>query len=195
MRTAAITFSPSKSSGFTILEMVLTIVLIGIIAGMLAPFIRYNVEGFATTQILTDLTNRGRVAMERLTREIREADPNPSTIQISAPDNLQFKQLQNLSGVSIVGGTVKKTYQACRDVNVYKQGNSLVWDEGADGSIDAILTDDVSSLSFTYAAGTAMRSGVVTVRMTLSDPNNTESVDFYREIHIRNTIADIAVCP
>ena len=65
----------SKSAGFTLFEMVITIVLIGIMAGMIAPFFRQAGEMFADTRNRTELAAKGRLALERLSRELREAHP------------------------------------------------------------------------------------------------------------------------
>lgn len=67
---------PSRQRGFTLIEMVMVVVLIGIIAGILAPFITQSVRAYVDTQSRTELVARGRLALERLNRELRQAVPN-----------------------------------------------------------------------------------------------------------------------
>ncbi len=74
-----------RPSGFTLFEMVLTIVLLGIIAGVLAPTISQSIRAYSDTSARAELTARGRFALERLAREIRHAVPN--TVQVLGGGN------------------------------------------------------------------------------------------------------------
>ena len=183
----------NKSVGFTLIELVITIVLIAIIAGMLAPFIKTSVDGFVDTRIRAELTAKGQLLLDRLSREIREADPDPTKLIITGSNRLQFTQLQNLSAIQNIGGNIIKTYDKCRSVILYQSGNSLLWDEGADGTADSTLSDSVSSISFSYSPGISIRSGTVSVDLTLNE--DTESIQLYREIHILNTLGNQSICP
>lgn len=62
--------------GFTLIEVVMVVVLIGIIAGILAPFITQSVNAYSATRSRTDLVAKGRLALERINREVRQAVPN-----------------------------------------------------------------------------------------------------------------------
>jgi prepilin-type N-terminal cleavage/methylation domain-containing protein len=176
--------------GFTLIEMVVTIILIGIIAGMLAPFIKSSVDGFVVTRVRSDLTSKGHLLLERLNREIREADP--ATIQITGGNKLKFTQLQNLNSLQDIGGNIIKVYDACRTVIVYQSGNLLLWDEDADGTSDSTLSTNVSNISFSYSPGITLRSGVVVVELTMAEDDESEK--FYREIHILNTLGNKSPC-
>jgi prepilin-type N-terminal cleavage/methylation domain-containing protein len=59
--------------GFTLIEMVMTIVLTGIIAGMLAPIIKTNVDAYIDTQSRSHLLDKMRISLGRLSRELRQA--------------------------------------------------------------------------------------------------------------------------
>jgi len=65
-----------RHSGFTLVEMVMTIVLLGIIAGVLAPVITQSTNAYIDTSARSELTARGRLALERLAKEIRRVVPN-----------------------------------------------------------------------------------------------------------------------
>lgn len=176
--------------GFTLVEMVLTIVLLGIISAVLAPFFYSATSGYLDTQARARLTGEGRLALERLSRELREADP--ASISISGGNEISFTLLRDLNSVTQVGSMVLKTYEACRDIRVAHSGSNLIWDEGADGSAEAILATHLSNIQFSYMAGTTHRSGIVTVTMTLS--RDGESIELYREAHLRNAQGSV-VCP
>lgn len=57
--------------GFTLIELVLTIILVGIIAGMASVFLRQGLNAFVAEDARADITNQGRLAIERMAREMR----------------------------------------------------------------------------------------------------------------------------
>jgi MSHA biogenesis protein MshO len=72
-----------RQRGFTLVEMVMTIVILGIIAGILTPMIKANIDGYRATQARSELMQRGRVALARLERELHDAIPNSLSILAS----------------------------------------------------------------------------------------------------------------
>lgn len=77
-------------SGFTLIEMILVIVLLGIISAVLAPVITSNVTAYHDTRTRSDLVARGRVALERLTREIHLAIPNSLRLVSGTTNTIEF---------------------------------------------------------------------------------------------------------
>lgn len=78
-------------AGFTLVEMVITIVVIGIIAGISAMLILQAMRGYSDQDVRADLTNQARLAIERMAREIREArDCTATDITTMAPGTLAF---------------------------------------------------------------------------------------------------------
>lgn len=65
-----------RSSGFTLVEMIMVIVITGIIGGMVAVFIRAPVEGYVDSVRRAELTDAADVALRRITRDVRLALPN-----------------------------------------------------------------------------------------------------------------------
>jgi len=64
-----------RNSGFTLIEMVLVIVLLGIVAGILAPVISQNIRAYSDTKARNEMMAQGRLALGRLERELRHAIP------------------------------------------------------------------------------------------------------------------------
>ncbi len=60
-----------QSNGFTLVEIVITIVLIGILSGIAALIILQGVKAYSGEQSRSDVHYQARVAMERMTREAR----------------------------------------------------------------------------------------------------------------------------
>lgn len=66
--------------GFTLIEMVTVIVLLGIIAGILTPFIGRAITAYNDSRARADLVAKGRLALERIAREVRSAVPNSVSV-------------------------------------------------------------------------------------------------------------------
>ncbi len=62
--------------GFSLLELIVVIVIIGIIAGLTTRFFGDTVSGYVTTSLYDQLARSGRLAVERVNRELRNAAPN-----------------------------------------------------------------------------------------------------------------------
>jgi prepilin-type N-terminal cleavage/methylation domain-containing protein len=61
-----------KAKGFTLIEMVATLVLVGIMAVGMAYFLIPGIQGYLFAQENAELTQKVELAMTRLTRELRE---------------------------------------------------------------------------------------------------------------------------
>lgn len=66
----------ARLSGFTLIEMIMVITITGIIAAMVAVFIRAPVEGYVDTVRRAELTDQADVALRRIARDVRLALPN-----------------------------------------------------------------------------------------------------------------------
>ena len=65
-----------RNKGFTLIEAIVAIVITGIIAGMVAVFIRSPVEGYVDAERRAGLTDIADTAVRRMARDIRLALPN-----------------------------------------------------------------------------------------------------------------------
>jgi MSHA biogenesis protein MshO len=66
----------NPEQGFTLIEAVLVIAITGIIAGMLAIFIRRPVLSYTVSEARMELTDTADTALRRMTRDLRLAVPN-----------------------------------------------------------------------------------------------------------------------
>lgn len=71
-----VSFRSKCSRGFTLIEMVMVIVILGVIAGMVAVFIRSPVQGYVDSVRRAELTDAADVALRRISRDVRLALPN-----------------------------------------------------------------------------------------------------------------------
>lgn len=81
--------SPVKQCGFTLIELIIVITLLGIISLVTVGFISSSVQGFADLTRRDQLSAAARIAVERMAREVRNALPN--SIRVTAGgDCLEF---------------------------------------------------------------------------------------------------------
>jgi len=78
----------SKRHGFTLVELIIVIVLLGIISAVLAPVILTNIRAYSDTRSRNELVARGRLSLERLSREIHQAIPN--SLRLVTSSTIEF---------------------------------------------------------------------------------------------------------
>lgn len=83
--------------GFTLVEMTMTIVIIGIIAGTLVPIIQTSVDAYIDTQNRSHLFDKVRVSMGRLARELRQ-----STVPLTSASGSTLQFITTTVGGSYV---------------------------------------------------------------------------------------------
>jgi len=80
--------------GFTLVEMIVVIVITGIIAGIVAIFIKAPVQGYVDSARRAELTDIADTAVRRLARDVRIAVPN----SVRSPDAQTFEFVQTSDG-------------------------------------------------------------------------------------------------
>jgi len=73
----------NKRKGFTLIELVVVIVLLGVLAVGVTGFMRMGATLFVETQSRTDMLATGRFVMERLNRELRTALSNSAKVEVN----------------------------------------------------------------------------------------------------------------
>jgi MSHA biogenesis protein MshO len=85
----------ARAAGFTLVEAVLVIVIIGVLAGVVAVFIRAPILGYRDSVDRAEITDQADLALRRMTRDIRLALPN--SVRVSG-DGRALEFLQTRSG-------------------------------------------------------------------------------------------------
>lgn len=70
----------NKQTGFTLVELVVTMVVLGIMVLGITGFIQLGAKGYTDTVARQDLQNQARFVIEKMTREIRHAVPNSFSV-------------------------------------------------------------------------------------------------------------------
>jgi len=143
-----------NNRGYTLIETIMVIVILGIIGGITFQVVAAGVEAFKKTSDRKELYDQGRLAMERMVRELRDA-----------------KEVTESAGSSI---TFKKAHPAQAADNIEKikyelVGSDLkrVGDPESEDPPTSALASNVSSFTVTRIAGSS--GGSVATRIYWSD--------------------------
>ncbi len=149
--------------GFTLIEAVVTIVLIGVIAMAVIPVISSGIKTYITTTTSINTLSKLRFATERMAREIREVRRN-----IGTPSNYDFVTM----GANSVVFYKSDGYRVSITSGV--PNATLTYLSPGGVTTSATLTDQINAttdLSFTYydmtGAATASLSQVAFVQVDL----------------------------
>lgn len=74
----------TNKKGFTLIELVITMVLIGIVAYVVASALSTGIKAYFVTDFRKEALDQARIAMERVTREIRNVVNNQSICTATA---------------------------------------------------------------------------------------------------------------
>jgi len=81
----------AREAGFTLIEMIIVIVITGIIAAVVAVFLRAPVEGYFDSARRAKLTDTADTALRRMARDLRLALPNSVRVSGSAVEFLETR--------------------------------------------------------------------------------------------------------
>ena len=173
MTTPHVGLRTSHAHGFTLIEIIITIVLIGIIASIAAGIILQGVRSYSDVDNRSNVRYQAQLAVERMAREIRMIR-SATAVDITAltATNLQFNDINgNNIQFQRVGAIAPYTMQ--RNTNV--------------------LANNVQSITFSYFANdgvTAVTLATVTtlwfVVIDLTVQQGTETISVRTRVHPMN---------
>lgn len=122
------------SQGFTLIEMVTTLTMLAVMAALAAPYLSLGAEAYNASSASLHTLGKLRNASERLVREIREIDRQPSgeySVTINQNPLVFTRQDGEQVTINVAAPLVTLSYSSVSGVT-------------------PILTDEVSSLTFAY---------------------------------------------
>jgi MSHA biogenesis protein MshO len=166
--------APRAAAGFTLVEAVMVIVLIGILAAVGAPMIAHGMR--LSIQTSADLTtvSQLRYATERIAREIREVSFNTGTGNY----NITSMTATNLAFTKANGTAVTIAY-ASPNITVNYAGTGA-----------ASLSNQATALQFTYVNVSppvvTTSPSFVTVQLSLQNPGTGATYTQSTRVNLRN---------
>lgn len=164
--------------GFTLVEMVMTIVVIGITAGALAPIIQTSANAYVDTQNRSHLFDKVRVSMGRLARELRQ-----STVPLTSASGSTLQFVTTTVGGSYVtfNGTQPRIATAdCSKVRNQSPSQLQRFLPGEPiGTLCVLYPDDLSALSATQRESLII--GRDTVQVSSISAQTSGSPDIYAD--------------
>lgn len=166
-------FSVSNDSkGFTLIELVMVITLLGIIGGIIALPLYIGTKGWFEATTREGITESGRIAIERMMREIRNTSrtaANAPCISTATATTFSFSDASgNLTTCDSITFDLFGT-------NIRRNGVNL--------------TDNVQSLTFTYYDGnnnTPPISSIHRVAIEIESASGSEILRKYSEVYLSN---------
>jgi MSHA biogenesis protein MshO len=175
--------STQHSKGFTLVEMIVVIVITGIIAGMVAMFIRAPVQGYVDSARRAEMSDIADTALRRLARDLRTAVPN--SVRLPTPagstyieflptrDGGRYRVADN--GGTLCGGSALNDalsfdvtdtcFEIIGPVMDFNAGDSVViGSTQSDGSLPYQLTNSANGVRRMIAA-TGVGTGLQVVRI------------------------------
>ncbi len=165
-----LTHPTGRVRGFTLIETVLVIIIMGILAGAMAPMLSSSLTAYDELSETTSTVGKLRYAMERMAREARKIEYNGTNFEIAT------MSAGTLSFTKSDGVTVTLTSSGANVTLQYYEPGSALWDP----AVVSTLTDQLSSLAFAYykADGTTTTASnadvaFVQISLTLTEDGNT----------------------
>ncbi len=168
----------NDARGFTLIEMVLVIIIVGILAAAVAPMAFSSVRAYNATLNSLGTLDKLRYATERLVRELREVSYDRdntkyvfATMSTTAPRFTKAVSASDPVAVEVTVGYVPPTAPATTAVTLAYSTPAVV--------PAPVLTDHVSALAFAYymSDGITITTDPVLVRyveisLTLTPPGS-----------------------
>lgn len=144
----------SRLRGFTLIELVIVIILLGIMAAALVPLAVSGLRAYSDVLGNVIVLDKLRYATERLAREIREVNYASSSFVVATPvsacnNSMQFTRTSyDSAGVAVTGGDT--TVTICTLNNAVTLSYDPLANSGCPTGTGTILTDEVETLQFCY---------------------------------------------
>lgn len=97
--------SRNKISGFTLVELIVVIVIIGTLSVITLPLLHSGFNAYLTQRNLSDANWQGRLALDRFSRDIRDL-PSAANITTATATQLVFTDSSNTSVTYALSGTL-----------------------------------------------------------------------------------------
>jgi len=163
MNRARTGFSIRPQLGFSLVELIVVIVVLGTVASMGAIVVRDGMLGYLRGREITSADWQGRLALERITRELRDiAAPNSSNIASCGGSTFSFTDinLQSITYTLSASNTLLRNGQPLADNVTGLNFSCLTSDVQATATPSTVYYVSISMVVATTNTSAAHRSTV-----------------------------------
>ena len=160
------------ASGFSLFELIMVMVVLGIVAAIAAPFLSASFQSYFTGKDISETDWQARVALERMSRELRSVRA-PADLIISSANDITFTDVDGNSTRYCMGSV-----GGCPGVAGQLTRNSQP------------LATGISALTFSFltktGAVTAVAANVFYITVAFTATQNTIVKSFQATVSPRN---------
>lgn len=160
--------------GFTLIELIIVIAIVGIISGIIGFILLASIDAWTLAVNRNDIVSDGRIAMDRMVREIREVK-NAATVVTADSNQFRFTNADNI------------------DITYSLSSTNL--NRAQDGQTN-VLAENVSGLAFTYydangavipgPAVSPLDTDIKRVQINLTFTKNSHAMYLQSGVSLRN---------
>jgi len=163
-----------REEGFSLMEIVIVIVVVGVISATLIPFLKINISAYLSVRSGKDLIQSTRIGIERMIAEMRTI-PKADDIDFGLPDEIQFDT------------------PSYANINYELYSGAIVRSEGLFGTMSKVIVG-VKSFNLTYydEAGNVIspfywpRSDIRRIKIDITVGDDTHNYELSTQISPRN---------
>ena len=173
-----------NKKGTTLVELILATLVLIIIAGVLSQILRGGLDSIDYGSKETELRQNGRVALERMAREIRQATDTPDISDVGyGGRKISFS-------VDMDDDDSEETIEYSWD-GTSPGGNLVRTEDGEGGDSNNIIENSVRNFNLTRYPEEPEDPEVITLILTLEEVfgKRTHTVDLRSAIFLRRTMA------
>ena len=164
----------NKNKGYSLIEIVVYLAIFSALSVLVINSFIVILGSFNTTRANRDLLQSGSKTMERLSREIRQAesvDLVNSTLG-SSPGVLQLNSRDSAGTAMTVRFAI-----ASGNLNLYENGTL----------VDNLVTENISPTSLIFRRITTTNGDAVKIELTVQDTSSSKTENFYNTVILRGT--------